>query len=241
MKVVLVTGAARGLGAAIVGQLSEAGVTAIGATRADCDVADYDQVSRFVARVLGQHGRIDAVINNAGVIEPIAMLADGDPAVWAHAISVNLVGGYNVIHAVLPAMLAAGHGCIVNISSGAAARPHLGWSAYCAGKAGLALLTRSVHLEYGGRGIRTFGLRPGLMDTGMQNTIHASGIENEVTAHRRDQLPSTHAPSRIAAWLAIDAPEDLCGRELAAGDEGLSGRADAGIKACRDQSNFKLA
>jgi NAD(P)-dependent dehydrogenase (short-subunit alcohol dehydrogenase family) len=104
---------------------------------------------------------LDILVNNAGVIEPISDIAASDPAAWARNISVNLVGAYNAVRAVLPGMLAGGAGgTIVNVSSGAAFRPLEGWSAYCSGKAGLAMLTRAVALETAGRGVRVFGFAP---------------------------------------------------------------------------------
>src|SRR5690348_16036254 len=99
-------------------------------------------------------GCIDALVNNAGVIEPIASVAWTDPAAFARNIEINLIGAFYAIRPVLPAMIAAGGGRIINVSSGAALRPQQGWSAYCAGKAGLAMLTRSIALEHHEQGIR---------------------------------------------------------------------------------------
>src|SRR5262249_56915863 len=98
------------------------------------------------------------------------------PAVWEESISINLVGAYYALRAVLPGMVARGGGTIVNVSSGAAYRPLEGWSAYCSGKAGLAMLTRAVALETAGKGIRIFGFSPGTIDTDMQVKIRASGM-----------------------------------------------------------------
>ena len=72
-------------------------------------------------------------------------------------------------------MIAAGGGTIVNVSSGAALRPLEGWSAYCAGKAGMAMLTQAIKLEEAANGIRVFGFQPGTTDTDMQVLIRASG------------------------------------------------------------------
>jgi len=69
------------------------------------------------------------------VIEPIASVAESDPAVWARNIEINLIGAYYPIRALLPKMIANGGGTIVNVSSGAGIRPLEGWSAYCSGKA----------------------------------------------------------------------------------------------------------
>jgi NAD(P)-dependent dehydrogenase (short-subunit alcohol dehydrogenase family) len=110
-------------------------------------------------------------------------------------------------------MVAQGGGTIVNISSGAAHRPQEGWSAYCAGKAGLAMLTRSIHLEYGTQGIRIFGFAPGVVDTDMQVAIRASGI-NPVSKLPRESLAPASEPARAIAWLCTPAADALAGQEL---------------------------
>ncbi|HTG19226.1 MAG TPA: SDR family NAD(P)-dependent oxidoreductase, partial [Reyranella sp.] len=149
-KVALVTGASRGLGEGAARALAAAGaavmlvardgalagsvareIAAKGA-RAEalsCDVAGYAAIQKVVAETTARLGRIDILINNAGVIDPIAEVATSDPAAWAQNISINLIGAYHVLRAVLPDMLAKGGGSIVNVSSGAAYRPLEGWSA----------------------------------------------------------------------------------------------------------------
>jgi NAD(P)-dependent dehydrogenase (short-subunit alcohol dehydrogenase family) len=114
---------------------------------------------------------------------------------------VNLAGAFNMTRAVLPAMVAQGGGTVINLSSGAAFRPLEGWSAYCASKAGLAMFTRSIDLEYGAQGIRAVGFAPGLVDTGMQAQIRASGV-NPVSKTPRERLSDPADPARVIVWLA---------------------------------------
>src|SRR5690349_18451268 len=163
-KIALVTGASRGLGEGVARALARDGMKVMllardgdlaqrvareiagAGGRAEalaCDVSDYPAVERAVTDTRERLGGLDILVNNAGVIEPIADLASSDPAAWARNIQINLIGGYNVVRAVLDGMLRTG-GTIINISSGAAHRPLEGWSAYCAGKAGLAMVTRSI-------------------------------------------------------------------------------------------------
>ena len=102
-------------------------------------------------------------------------------------------------------MLERGHGDIINVSSGAALRPLEGWSAYCAGKAGLAMLTRSIDLEHRAAGIRVFGFQPGTTDTDMQVTIRASGI-NLISKIPREQLTPVAHPARAIVYLCTRRP-----------------------------------
>ena len=156
----MITGASRGIGADTARQFARAGanVVLLARTGADidqltleiggqalaipCDVSDYAQVAAAMTTARDRFGGLDIIVNNAGVIQPISTIACSDPDAWGHAIDINLKGVYNCIRAVLPGMLAQGGGSILNVSSGAAHTPLEGWSAYCSGKAGAAMLTR---------------------------------------------------------------------------------------------------
>ena len=243
-RVALVTGAARGIGASTVLALAQRGIAPVLAVRdpqaaqaaADavsalgvacrievCDVADYASVQRCVANVLKAWSRIDIVINNAGQIEPQAPLAQTDPAEWAHAMQVNLVGPYNVIHAALPELLQR-KGVVLNVSTGAAHTPRDGWSAYCTSKAGLYMLSRSVLNEYGKEGLSVYSLQPGLVDTAMQGLIRAQGV-NEISRIPREKLAPPTVSAGLIAWLADTLPQDLMGSDLSVNDAGLLERA----------------
>ena len=244
-KVALVTGASRGIGAAIARQLALAGAavalaarrpevcrTVADAVTADsgaqtlaigCDVADADQVAGMLAQVRSAFGRLDILVNNAGVIEPIRTLADADPAAWRRNIEINLVGPFLVTRAALP-LLRDTAGLIINISSGAAHRPLDGWSAYCAGKAGLAMLTRSLALELGDSGVRVVGVRPGVVDTEMQGQIRTSGI-NPVSRLKRSELAPADEPARFVLWLCSGGADGLNGEEVDIRDPDLQRRS----------------
>ncbi|MCA8933654.1 MAG: SDR family NAD(P)-dependent oxidoreductase [Rhodospirillaceae bacterium] len=243
-SVVWIVGASRGIGAAAAAAFFQAGyAVALSARSLDAcrsvaerldpsgtrarayraDVADADMVAEAASAVLGDFGRLDVLINCAGVIEPIARFGKAAPAAWARSIQINLVGAYAAIHAALPA-LRDSQGAVINVSSGAAGNPLEGWSAYCAGKAGLAMLTRSIALEEGPGGIRAFGFRPGVVDTEMQVAIRASGI-NRVSQLRREDLAPPEEPARFMVWLASGAGDDLSGEEIDVRDPDLRQRA----------------
>ena len=225
-----VMGASVGIGAAVAETLVAQGATvAIAARRGDelralaarlgpqvlplvCDVADYAAVKAAVDAAATHFGRLDHLVNNAGVIEPIGRVDQTDPAQWARAIQVNLVGAYHAIHATLPHLLEA-RGVIVNVSSGAAHRPLEGWGSYCTSKAGLAMLGRSLMLEYGGLGLRVYGFAPGGVRTAMQEKIRASGMNPVSQILPEDHLPPA-IPAQVIAWLcradAADYPQGEC-------------------------------
>jgi 3-oxoacyl-[acyl-carrier protein] reductase len=238
-KVAVVTGASRGIGAAAALALGEAGASVMLAARSatqaeanarqinaaggkafaiECDVSDYAACRRLVHETASRLGPPDILVNNAGIIEPIGSVATADPREWTRSIEINLIGAYYAIHAVLHAMLERGHGTIINVSSGAALRPQEGWSAYCAGKAGLAMLTRSIDLEHRAAGIRVFGFQPGTTDTDMQVTIRASGI-NPISQIPREQLTPVAHPARGIVYLCTPEADDLAGKEFSLRDE----------------------
>jgi NAD(P)-dependent dehydrogenase (short-subunit alcohol dehydrogenase family) len=232
-KVAVVTGASRGIGLETAAALASAGARVAALVRdpsggdalsrrleasgspylvAHCDVAEFASVEAAIGLALERFGRMDILVNNAGVIEPIARIGETDPEHWHHNLAVNLLGPYHAVRAALPVLGREG-GTIVNVSSGAAITPREGWSAYCAGKAGLAMLTRSIHLEYADAGIRSFGFQPGVVDTGMQAEIRASGI-NEVSRLRREDLAPADLPARAILYLCTDDASDLAGGEV---------------------------
>ncbi len=237
-KVVVITGASRGIGAAAARAFAQAGAqVALLARTADqiaelaneigpnaiavvCDVADWAAVQAAIAAVVTRFGRLDVLINNAGVIEPIAPLADTDPALWAQAIAVNLSGVFHGMREVLPIMRAQGFGTVITVSSGAATTPYEGWGAYCASKAGALMLTRSAHLEEGHRGIRVLGLSPGTVATQMQVTIKASGIGAVSQLDPAVHIPPEW-PARALVWMCSKAADPWLGRDVALRDEAV--------------------
>lgn len=235
-KVVAITGASRGIGAAAVRVFAAAGAKVALLSRSTeeiealaakigpsalavrCDVADWTSVRGAIEQTVQAFGRLDVLVNNAGSIDPIARLADADPQAWGRGIDVNLKGVFHGMRAAVPVMRAQGGGTIITVSSGAARTALEGWSSYCAGKAGALMLTQAAHLEEGPHGIRVLGLSPGTVATEMQVKIKASGI-NPVS-----QLdPSVHVPAewpaRALLWMCGAAADPWLGTDVSLRDE----------------------
>ncbi len=243
-KSIILTGASRGIGAAAAQAMADEGASllllarsAAGVTelatrlrkagaRAEamtCDVAEFSQVQAAVARAHEAFGGVDALINNAGVIDPIGPLASADPRGWSHAVDINLKGVFNGMRAVLPQMRARGAGVIVNLGSGAAHNPLEGWSHYCAAKAATAMLTRCAHLENRGRGVRLFSLSPGTVATDMQRAIRASGINPVSQMDFASHAPATD-PARALVWLCTEDAASFAGQEVSLRDPDIRAR-----------------
>lgn len=248
-KTALITGAGRGIGAATAIALARHGAAVAVAARrqtdADaiaalivaeggqalplaCDVADQAAVDATVAAVTDAWGGLDVLVSNAGAIQPIAPLAEAPAGDWLHTIEVNLVGAFYCLRAVLPSMVARGSGVVIHLSSGAAHKPLEGWSAYCASKAGLAMLTRSLHEEYAEQGIRSIGFSPGLVDTDMQAKIRASGV-NPVSQVKREALASVDEPAAAITFLCGPGGAAYAGQEVDIRDKDF--RAKSGLRA----------
>lgn len=241
-KVVAITGASRGIGAAAAREFASLGAKVVllarsrdaivelageigeNALAVPCDVVRFWEVEAAFGAAVDTFGSLDVVINNAGVIEPVARIEDTDPDAWGQVIDINLKGTFNGIRAALPHM--GGGGTILNISSGAATNPLEGWSHYCASKAAALMLTRSLHKEMGDRGIRALGLSPGTVATQMQVEIKASGMNPVAALEWSDHIPAEW-PAKTLAWMCTDAADAYLGGDISLRDDGI--RAAVGL------------
>src|ERR1700744_5930681 len=203
-KVALVTGAARGIGLAVArrflaegwrvalldieGELLSQSVAALNAADSTlalpCDVSDAKAVAGAVTELERHFGRLDALVNNAGVavFAPLLETSDDD---WNRVLAVNLTGPFICTKAVAPLMRENGGGAIVNITSISGLRASTLRSAYGTSKAGLAHLTKQLAVELAELGIRVNGVAPGPVDTAMAKAVHSA----EIRADYHDAIP----------------------------------------------------
>ena len=235
-RVVLVTGGSRGIGASVARLAAEAGanVALSFATDADraaavgreiealgrealtvrADVSVRAQVDALVAATRDRFGRIDGLVNNAGVMPESPFLEIGDDE-WEEVIRTDLFGAFYTCQAVLPIMLEQGSGAIVNIASRLGQIGFAGVAHYSAAKAGLIGLTKSLAKEFGGRGIRVNAVAPGVTITDMGSQV----TEGEVGRRRQAELPLGRfgQPDEVASaviFLLSDASVLFLGQTL---------------------------
>jgi NAD(P)-dependent dehydrogenase (short-subunit alcohol dehydrogenase family) len=200
-RVAVITGASRGLGAGMATHFALEGLTLglcarhrpdlVAATRprvhdglvehavppvtAAVDVSDAAALEAFADAVVERFGRIDLWVNNAGLLAPIGPLADADPADLLRHVDTNVAGVlFGSRWFARHVRGREGGGVLVNISSGAAQRPYVGWAAYCGAKAAVDMCTEVVALEGRPYGLRAYAVAPGVVDTDMQALIRAS-------------------------------------------------------------------
>jgi NAD(P)-dependent dehydrogenase (short-subunit alcohol dehydrogenase family) len=193
-RIAVVTGAAQGIGRRTAEVLSEAGYTlavldlqevaGVDGLSVAGDVSSEADVTAFASRVLAEYGRVDVLVNNAGIacITP-AERTSAD--LWRKVIDVNLTGSFLMCQAFGVPMLAAGGGSIVNIASVAGLMGVADRAAYNASKHGLIGLTRTLAVEWGGRGVRVNAVCPGWVKTEMDDASQAEGAyrDGDITDH----------------------------------------------------------
>lgn len=153
---------------AVVAEIVASGGTAVGASGS---VSDQAVVDRIVATAVEQWGGVDVLVNNAGIMDAMTAADEVTDDEWDRVIAVNLTAPLRLIRAVVPHMLAAGKGSIVNVSSEAGLRGTCAGAAYTSSKHGLIGLTRSSAIMYRDRGIRVNAVAPGAVATNIEVTF----------------------------------------------------------------------
>lgn len=233
-RVALVTGASRGIGRAIAKSLAAGGAHVVAAARGDnatstvyeivaaggsaelasLDVTDPASVDAVATSVLERHGRIDVLVNNAGVTRD-QLLLRMKRADWDAVIAANLTGAFTCVQAVLKAMVKARYGRIISITSVVGEAGNAGQANYAASKAGLIGFTKAMALEVASRGITVNAIAPGLIATDMTKAI-SEGAHDDWA--KKIPLQRLGTPEDIAAavrFLASDEAAYITGHVLA--------------------------
>jgi NAD(P)-dependent dehydrogenase (short-subunit alcohol dehydrogenase family) len=237
-RVALVTGAGSGIGAQVARDLAWAGATVVATDRRvdrvdavtaewgdmaalfitrSLDVTDRSAFGALVAEVVEQFGRLDVLVNNAGVVRPPRPLSEWTDADWDHVMGVNAKGVFNGLASVLPQMISQRGGVVLNVGSVSAVKSVPGLGPYGASKAAVTALTRTAALEAGPHGVRVNELQPGPtltpMVTGPDHapTDAAAGFARQVPLGR---VSTPQEQSGVAMFLLSDAASYVNGASL---------------------------
>jgi NAD(P)-dependent dehydrogenase (short-subunit alcohol dehydrogenase family) len=226
-KVALITGGGTGIGAACAKVFAQEGAAvAITGRRKDVleqvmkgiektggralavagSVTGEGHAQSAVASVVRAFGKLDVLVNNAGVIAFGKTLHETDDATWNEMLAVNLTGAYRMIKAAVPEMIKAGGGSIVNVSSIASLVGIPMIAAYSAAKGGMDALTRCVAIDYAGRKIRCNSVCPGLVDTPMASGLieNKDALAQIMTAYPLGRYGTSEEVAKLILYLASD-------------------------------------
>jgi NAD(P)-dependent dehydrogenase (short-subunit alcohol dehydrogenase family) len=240
-KVVIVTGAASGIGKAVALALGRQGAKVVVSDVAKeggeetvrllkeaggegmftpCDVSQSPEVERLISTTVSTYGRLDCAVNNAGIEGTLATVADYPEEIWNKVISINLTGPWLCMKYEIPQMLKQGKGAIVNTASILGVVGFATASAYTAAKHGLIGLTQAAALEYAAQGIRINAVCPGFIETpmvmqrGVEAGLHPEAYQQIAALHPIKRLGKPEEIAEAVTWLCSDAASFVTGSYL---------------------------
>ncbi|KAG0740922.1 hypothetical protein G6F57_010835 [Rhizopus arrhizus] len=239
--VIIITGASRGIGkATVIEALTKFDAKVVAVARnedalkqvhdqvskefnkGDClelvagDVTDPSLAQKAVKAAVDKWGRLDSIIANAGVLEPIASIAEGSVEQWKRLYDVNVFSIITLVQASLPHLRQSEKGSIIIVSSGAALKGYKGWGAYGSSKAAVNHIASTLEAEE--KNVTTIAIRPGVVDTDMQGAIRSTGEDamkddhaKFMQLHSEGKLLKPETPGHVLAALAHNPPKELSG------------------------------
>ena len=242
-KIAVVTGAGRGIGRSIGLAFAHEGADVVVVSRTfseveetaaqvralgrhalplKVDVSSREDVENMVESALREFGRIDVLVNNAGILGPVGPLVENDANHWIETIRVNLIGVFLCCKAVLPVMIRQGGGKIINLSGGGAAYARPRFSAYATSKAAVVRLTETLAEELKDFNVQVNAIAPGAINTRIQEEILAAGeVAGEKALAEAKKARETggtplDVPAGLAVFLASDESDGLTGKLISA-------------------------
>lgn len=190
---------------------------------AQVDVSKYDEVSYFSREVIEKFGRIDVLVNNAGIYGPKGCFESCDMDEWVKTIEVNLIGSANVIRSVLPVMKAQKKGKIIQIAGGGAATTFPRFSAYATSKVGVVRLSEVLADELKEFNVDINSIAPGFLNTRLLDEVLNSdpGIVGQnfyekCLAHKKSEVDSFRMPAELSVFLATEESDGITGKFISA-------------------------
>ena len=234
-KVALITGAGKGIGAAIAKEMAAQGATVIinyshseaaaenvkkeieeAGGRVEicgCDVSDYESVKKMVSDVIAHHKRIDILVNNAGIVKDTLLMRMAETD-FDQVVDINLKGTFNCIQNVTRQMMKQRYGRIINLSSVVGIFGNAGQVNYAASKAGIIGMTKSAARELGSRGITVNAIAPGFIQTDMTDTLSEDMKKQMLEAISLGSFGKVEDIAYTAAFLASDRARYITGQVI---------------------------
>jgi len=214
-QVAVVTGGTQGIGKAIAEALGRSGAKvrvwdleapdAAGVAGQSVDVTDPDGIAAARDAVLADEGRIDILVNCAGIAGSTLPVVETDPAEWRRVVEVNLFGVYQVSRLVVPCMQKTGRGRIVNVASLAGKEGTPNASAYSAAKAGVIAFTKSLGKELATTDIRVNAIAPAAVKTAILDQMAQAHVETMIAKSPMQRLGTVEEVAALTLWLCSDA------------------------------------